>query len=57
MRRRATALPNSQFLDQLCDAIISKLAQRAEEQLPSKQRFAGSNPARDARIATICSHF
>jgi len=48
MKRGATALTNSLSLDQLCDAVISKLAERVERQLPSKQRVVGSNPSRDA---------
>ncbi len=57
MSKRATALSNSPTLQQLWDALGSKLIEAAQGQLPSKQRVVGSNPARDARIATIFLHF
>ncbi len=48
MKHRATALTNSTTLDRISDAATSKLAEQAEERLPSKQRVVGSNPSRDA---------
>ncbi|MFC1969911.1 tyrosine-type recombinase/integrase [Chloroflexota bacterium] len=48
MKQRATALTNSQLLDQLCDLLIPKLEERLATHMPSKQRAVGSNPARDA---------
>jgi hypothetical protein len=48
MKKRATALTNSQLLDQLCDLLIPKLEERLANRLPSKQRVVGSNPSRDA---------
>ena len=48
MKQRATALTNSQMLDQLCDLLIPKLEERMANRLPSKQRGVGSNPCRDA---------
>ena len=48
MKQRATALTNSQLLDQLCDLLIPKLEERLATRLSSKQRVVGSNPARDA---------
>ncbi len=47
-KQRATALPNSPTTTQLWDALGSKLNQSAQGHMPSKQRVAGSNPARDA---------
>ncbi len=47
MKRRAAALTNCLTFDQLCDAVISKLVEHFEGQLPSKQRVVGSNPSRD----------
>ena len=48
MIQRATALTNSQLLDQLCDLLIPKLEERLATRVPSKQRVVGSNPSRDA---------
>ena len=48
MQQRATALTNSQLLDQLCDLLIPKLEERLSTRLSSKQRVVGSNPSRDA---------
>ena len=52
----ATAFNESNAMDQLCDALLSKLAERIEGRLPSKQRVAGSNPAWDATklVHLIC---
>ena len=47
-KQRATALPNSPTPPQLWGALGSKLNQSAQGRMPSKQRVAGSNPARDA---------
>ena len=44
MKKRVTALDNSLSLDQLCDAVASKLAQRFEGQVLPKQDVEGSNP-------------
>jgi hypothetical protein len=43
-RQRATAFSIPDFADQLCDAILSRLAERPSEYLPSKQVVEGSNP-------------
>jgi len=51
MKQRATALTNSQMLDQLCDLLIPKLEQRLATHLPSKQQVEGSNPSRDSTIS------
>jgi len=48
MSKRATALPNSPTLQQLWDALGSKLIEAAQGRFPSKQRGVGSNPSRDA---------
>ena len=48
MKKRATALTNSQMIDHLCDLLIPKLEERFLNHLPSKQRVVGSNPSRDA---------
>jgi hypothetical protein len=48
MKNRATALTNLTTLDQSSDAVTSKLAEKPEKRLPSKQRVVGSNPSRDA---------
>jgi len=45
-QRGAPDSDNSAFLDQLCDAVISKLAERARSTLTFNQGVAGSNPAR-----------
>ena len=37
MKQRATALTNSQLLDQLCDLLIPKLEERLATRLASKQ--------------------
>ena len=50
MKQRATALTNTQMLDQLCDLLIPKLEERLANHLPSKQRAVGSNPSRDAMV-------
>ena len=44
--KRATDYQNSSMLDHLCDALLSKLAQRAEGQLTFNQGVVGSNPTR-----------
>jgi len=48
MKQRATALTNSDIVDQLCELLIPKLEERLKSTLSSKQRVVGSNPARDA---------
>jgi hypothetical protein len=48
MKQRATALTNSDIVDQLCELLIPKLEERLKRSLSSKQRVVGSNPARDA---------
>jgi len=55
-KQRAAALPNSPTLLQLWDALGSKLIEATQGQVPSKQRVVGSNPARDASLATIQSY-
>ncbi len=45
---RATALPDYPTLPQAEDSLNSKLTWPAETTVSSKQRVAGSNPARDA---------
>ncbi len=49
---RATALSVSHFADQLCDAILSRLAERSLVYLPSKQAVAGSNPVSRSKSLT-----
>jgi hypothetical protein len=51
-KKRTTALSNSPTLLQLWDALGSKLVEATQGQLPSKQRVVGSNPSRDASLAT-----
>jgi hypothetical protein len=43
-RKRAPASRNSQLIDQLCDALVPKLAERVNQLLPSKQVVVGSTP-------------
>jgi hypothetical protein len=50
MKQRATALTNTQILDQLCDLLIPKLEEHLTNHLPSKQRVVGSNLSRDAKF-------
>ena len=44
----ATAYPENIDIDQLCELVVSRLREEISGRLPSKQRGAGSNPARDA---------
>lgn len=44
MKKRAPASPTSATLDQLCDLLIPKLAERIERSLASKQDVEGSSP-------------
>ncbi len=46
--QRADDYHDSLTLQQLWDALGSKLIEAAQGQLPSKQRVVGSNPSRDA---------
>ncbi len=46
--QRADDYHDSPTLQQLWDALGSKLIEAAQGQLPSKQRVVGSNPSRDA---------
>ena len=46
--RGATAYPEDMDIDQLCELVVTRLREEIFGRLPSKQRVAGSNPARDA---------
>ena len=48
VNNRATALPDYPTLSQAEDSLNSKLIRPTVTPVPSKQRVAGSNPARDA---------
>jgi hypothetical protein len=48
MKNRATALPDSEFLDQIRDAVIARLREADQVSLPSKQWVERSNRSRDA---------
>ena len=48
MKNRVTAFTNTELVDQLCDAVISKLAERVPGFLPSKQWVESSSLSRDA---------
>ncbi len=46
MKQRAPDLTDSRLLDQLCDAVISKLTQSQIQHLTFNQGVVGSNPSR-----------
>ena len=47
-KRRATALPNPELVDRLCEQVLAKLGDRLEQQLSSKQWVVRSSRTRDA---------
>ena len=53
MPKRAPASHDSPTLQQLWDALGSKLIEAPQEQLSSKQRVVGSNPSRDAILPSF----
>ena len=43
--QRAPALPNSDLIDQLADAVVSKLSKRVNQHLLYTQGVVGSSPS------------
>ncbi len=55
--KRADALSNSPTLLQAQEALGAKLVEATQGPMPSKQRGAGSNPARDATTTFLLLDF